>query len=393
MLKRFFLLFLVCTIFVILLIPAGAQVKVLMYHAHSSMGFSGPVFTDHMDFLEDNGYHTITVQQLYEWLTNAEPLPPHPILITFDDNYIPVYDVAYPILKARNQSAVNFAHTNYVGVITGSGDHCDWTEIQQMESDCAFYTESHTRTHPDLTTLSDSSAWSEINGSHIDIETNISAKTCISIAYPYGKYDSRIIGFCQTAGYSLGFTTIAGYNYRTTPPFELRRETVGSETIEQFKGKIGYPDLPPAPPGEGWTIDNTDPNFFIDSGSWTLSTSTPGYYGINYYAIAAGDGSAKVRWATYLPTAGTYRVYAWWSQESNRATNASYEIHHNPGISTVSVNQQINGGQWNVLGEFSFSTSEPAAVYLSNIADGYVIADGIWFEPVSTSGVLDWNIY
>lgn len=362
---------------------AVAQIKALMYHAHPSFGFTEASFTTQMDVLKENDYHTITLTQFYSWLTNAEPLPIRPILITFDDNYIMVYTVAYPILQARNFCAVNFAHTNYVGVFPpGGNDHCDWDEIQEMEDAGVFFTESHTRNHLSLPSLSDSQAWNEINGSKMDIEQHLNNKTCIAIAYPYGNYDSRIINFCQNAGYLMGFTTINNYNYRTTPPFELRRTSVGSENAAQFKQLIGFYDLPPAPPGEGWTIDNRDPNFFVDAGNWQQSTAQAGYYGNDYVYHTAGDGSSKVRWATYLPRGGTYRVYAWWTSNQNNASNAKYEIHHLGGITTITVNQKNNGGQWNLLDEFEFSTGIPAKVILSNDGDGTVIADGIWFEPV-----------
>lgn len=393
MIKRKILLCIMAVCWVLYASGSKAQIKALLYHAHQNFGFSAESFSAQMDFLKNNGYHTITLQQFLRWHNNAEPLPPRPILITFDDNYIPVYDVAYPILRERGFCAVNFAHTYYVGVITGNGDHCDWNEIQEMEDAGVFYTESHTRTHPSLPTLSDSDAWDEIYGSKIDIETNMTSKTCIAIAYPYGNYDEHIITFCENAGYLMGFTTINDYNYRTTPLFELRRTGVGDDSIEQFKQKIGFYDLPPAPPGDGWTIDNTDPNFFIDSGEWTVSTSVSGYYGRDYLISPAGDGSSRVRWATYLPEDGWYKVYAWWTEHSNRATNAKYEIHHLEDTTLIEVDQRSNGGQWNLLGTFRFSATQPASIVLSNDADGYVVADGIWFEPTKITRVSAWAFF
>ncbi len=383
---------LILIILMCLVSMSSAQVKVLMYHAHENLGFVESAFITHMDFLKDNGYHTITVSEFYEWHENAHPLPIQPIMITFDDNYIDVYDVAYPILKSRQLNAVNFAHTDYVGV-GGTNDHCDWIEIQEMEDAGVFYTESHTRTHPHLTSLSEAAAWDEINGSKLAIETNMMDKTCIAIAYPYGNYNSNIITQCQDAGYLLGFTTLTGYNYRSTPPFELRRENMGHEDITTYREEIGFNDLPPSPPGEGWTIDNGDPNFFVDSGTWSSSTASAGYYGYDYVSCAGGSGTAVVRWAAYLPESQSYNVYAWWTSHTNHATNAKYDIYHTSGVATVEVDQRSNGGQWNLLGQYSFSTTEPAAIYLSNDADGYVIADGVWFEPTTNSEVRDWLTY
>ncbi len=48
-------------------------------------------------------------------------------------------------------------------------------------------------------------------------------------------------------------------------------------------------------------------------------------------------------------------VYAWWASGSNRAQDAKYSVFHDTGIDTVTVNQTQNGGQWNLLGTYSFT--------------------------------------
>jgi hypothetical protein len=95
--------------------PATAQVRVLLYHAYPSFGYTAAQFAEHMDFLRSNGYTTITPFQLLNWMQYDTPLPIRPILVTMDDNYIPVVDEVFPILQARGMVAVNFAHTNYDG--------------------------------------------------------------------------------------------------------------------------------------------------------------------------------------------------------------------------------------------------------------------------------------
>ena len=130
--------------FLFLAATINAQMPVLMYHANPSFVFNETMFAEHMDFLDQNDYHTVTLDQFYDWYKNEEALPVRPIVVTFDDNYIGVYDIAYSVMQARNQVGINFTHTNYVGV-GGTNDHCDWTEIQIMEDAGVFLTESHTR--------------------------------------------------------------------------------------------------------------------------------------------------------------------------------------------------------------------------------------------------------
>jgi len=379
-------------LFFLVILTANAQLPIMMYHAHPNFGFSEASFTNHMDLLSNNDYHTITMDRFYDWMVDDHPLPIRPIVLSFDDNYIRVYTIAYPVMKSRGLAGINFAHSDYVGV-GGTNDHCDWVEICEMESDGVFLTESHTKTHPHLTSLPDIQATEEIEGSKSAIDSNIPGKICRHIAYPYGDYNPTIISKCQNAGYITGVTTINGFNYReSTPLFELRRIAVGGESVATFQSLIGFNELPPAPPGEGWTIDNGQVNFTADSSEWPNSNSIAGYYGSNYQYHPPGDGASKARWAAYLPKAGRYRIHARWTANPNRAISARYAVHHDSGITTVTVNQQENGGQWNLLGEFDFSLEKPAMVFLPDDPGGYVIADGLWFEPFE-SRVNGWTLY
>jgi len=371
---------------------AAAQVPVLMYHAHPTMGFSHESYSEQAAFLSQNSYHTITPDELAAWIQNDEPLPIRPIVLTIDDNYIMVYTVAYPIMKQYGLCAVNFTHTHYVGVITGSGDHCDWIEIKEMEDNGAILTESHTIMHLRLTSLNEQSLNMEVAGSKSAIESNVAGKTCRHIAYPYGDYNAAVIQACRDAGYVSAYTTNPGLNYRTTPIFEIKRFAAGGEALSVFKDKIGFNNLAPAPPGDGWTIDNKDPNFTSYHTNWTPQKTPSDFYGSDFLLHAAGDGTHRVRWAAYLPEDGFYNVYAWWVSDVNRSQHAPYEIHHMNGSATVRVDQRVNGGKWNRLGTFQFSSQIAAMVFLSEQADGAVAADGIWFEP-TTSGVLGWQLY
>ncbi len=100
--------------------------------------------------------------------------------------------------------------------------------------------------------------------------------------------------------------------------------------------------------------DNTSSNFSV-SGTWATGTSAPDKYGADYrWASTNPSSTAVASWFLNIPTQGTYEVYAWWSQGSNRTTQARYEIVHANGTTTVIQNQQLNGGRWVYLGRFSF---------------------------------------
>jgi len=57
-------------------------------------------FEDMLRYLRTAGYNTITTQDLWWSLDTGNPLPPKPVLLTFDDGYVDHHDVVMPLLKA-----------------------------------------------------------------------------------------------------------------------------------------------------------------------------------------------------------------------------------------------------------------------------------------------------
>jgi N-acetylmuramoyl-L-alanine amidase len=125
------------------------------------------------------------------------------------------------------------------------------------------------------------------------------------------------------------------------------------------------------------TTDNASTSFTPGTGWWS-STSTPGYYGSNYHTRGTAAVSDAATFNFNVPSAGTYKVEAWWAAASNRSTTAPYIIYHTGGSTTVNANQQINGGKWNSLGNFSFATGNQQVKLSCWTTTGYyVIADAV----------------
>jgi hypothetical protein len=108
----------------------------------------------------------------------------------------------------------------------------------------------------------------------------------------------------------------------------------------------------PPPSPHQIVIDNGEPGTSF-TGSWTVSGST-GQFGAN--SLYAKNGPTYTYTFT-LPSPGMYEVYAWWTSLSSRATSVPYDIQHAGGTTTVTKDQRVNGGQFNLLGTFSFGTS------------------------------------
>lgn len=72
-------------------------------------------FAEQMAFVQAHShFNVVSLTDVVAWLNESRPLPPRPLLITFDDGYRDNYDYAFPILKQRNLPAVIFLATDYI---------------------------------------------------------------------------------------------------------------------------------------------------------------------------------------------------------------------------------------------------------------------------------------
>ena len=58
-------------------------------------------FELHLDWLQKNGYHFVSVSQIIKAKEGKYKLPTKPVLLTVDDGYQSFYQYAYPIIKKR----------------------------------------------------------------------------------------------------------------------------------------------------------------------------------------------------------------------------------------------------------------------------------------------------
>ena len=146
---------------------------------------------------------------------------------------------------------------------------------------------------------------------------------------------------------------------------------------------VAQPDLPPG----ALIVDNSQATV---TGSWAFYTpfSEP-YWGRDFAhsTLPSTGGAAAVTWTPTIPASGRYHVYARWVQYANRATDAPYTIHHQYGATEVRVNQEVDGGRWNLLGTFEMAPGSNHRVVLSDDANEYVIADAVMLVPDTTSRV------
>lgn len=156
-------------------------------------------------YLHDAGYTSITFDQLAAHISSEAPLPPKPVIISFDDDWENQYTYAFPLLKKYG-----FTATFYIWVaVVGMKHHMTWEEIKAL-ADAGMQIGCHTIHHPYLTRISEEATLRrEIHGAKNLIEAKIGVPVT-SIAYPFGQYDARVVAAVKEAGFTTARTTWPG---------------------------------------------------------------------------------------------------------------------------------------------------------------------------------------
>ena len=99
-----------------------------------------PTFVDHLSYLHENGWQVIDLATLLRGLAAPQELPPRAALITFDDGYRSVLEVALPCLIRFGYPAVHFVPTDFIGRrnwFDGGAEPeepiCDWDDLRELE--------------------------------------------------------------------------------------------------------------------------------------------------------------------------------------------------------------------------------------------------------------------
>lgn len=214
-----------------------------------------------------------------------------------------------------------------------------------------------------------------------------------------GLGSPRVMNTCGQMGVAVGYAAALCTQYGIMP-----RDVYESHIAELQAMIGGTPEEPPVgPPADEepeLVLDDASAEGVVRVGTWTTSTSEPGYYGTGYLHDGNTDKGAKsVRFRPTLPRSGDYRVYARWTAGTTRATNAPIDVVHADGSATVSVNQRLNGNQWILLGTRRFTAGTTGSVIVRNAVDdgGHVIADAVGFAEVNLDrdgdGLPDWWEY
>ncbi|SFI41445.1 polysaccharide deacetylase family protein [Selenomonas caprae] len=219
----------------------GTKVMVLNYHKIDNTFISLAVrpddFEAQMKYLSENGYHTISPDELYDSLAGTGELPENPVLITFDDGYVDNYTNAYPILKKYGFKATIFVITSFLGK---DKNYMTWDQARELDAN-GISIESHTVDHKSMTDLTDEQLRMELVESKKKAEKEL-GHPVEYMAYPTGTYNLHIAEMVKEAGYKAAFTIKYGNVDKASNIYALERVPIfhTEDTNKDFLERIRY---------------------------------------------------------------------------------------------------------------------------------------------------------
>jgi peptidoglycan/xylan/chitin deacetylase (PgdA/CDA1 family) len=236
---------------------APVAMPVLMYHriaqdgpeALSPWRLSPAAFEAQLKFLKQAGFTTITSAKLGAAMRGERPLPPRPVMLTFDDAYSDFGACAFPLLRRYGMTAELFVVAGKVG---GAADWDEaygppaplmgWDEIVALER-AGIAIGSHMMTHPHATGLDDESLIREGALSRFTLEARLD-RPVTSLALPFGDHDGRVVEALTLCGYRHIYTCEEAIASSGGDPLRIPRFNVAGDTdLSSFARMLGL-ELP-----------------------------------------------------------------------------------------------------------------------------------------------------
>lgn len=242
------------------------EFTVLSYHEVAPKGetldstytVSPEHFKEQVEWLIQNGFHFISVQDILDYRLHDKKLPDKAVLMTFDDGYQSVYTNAFPLMKhhripfvialvgswMKTEDKVDFA-----GHKIDRDKFMSQKAIQEMVASGLVEVASHSyashngvignpqgNTQPAMTARKYLLATGQYEDErsykhriHNDLSENnqflesYTGQKPRVIVWPYGHYNIETRRIAETLGMSIGLTLDDGSNTKNTPLWGLRR--------------------------------------------------------------------------------------------------------------------------------------------------------------------------
>jgi peptidoglycan/xylan/chitin deacetylase (PgdA/CDA1 family) len=222
----------------------SAMVSVLLYHdfveriPRNEMMVSMPVFRAQMQALKDANIPVIPMSDVLAWKKGEKNIPEEAVVITLDDGWLGVHELAFPILKEFGYPFTIYLYKKYVN---SGGRSMTIAQINEMLKYGAELG-SHSISHQPLD-LSKKGKTDEVYQQWLNEEIVESKKwleetfnvPCRTFAYPYGNKTEAIVEMTIKAGYEAAVTVNPQKMTWDTPNGKLPRFTQLGDKDVNFK--------------------------------------------------------------------------------------------------------------------------------------------------------------
>lgn len=139
-------------------VPAAARpstrLPVIMYHKvqrdRDSLGkytISPAELEEDLKYIREEGYTTVTVEDLIAYVYNGVSLPEKPIMLTFDDGYFTYYNYVYPLLQKYESKAVMSIIGEFVDKSSedpNPNPYLNWSQVAELSESPYVEIQNHT---------------------------------------------------------------------------------------------------------------------------------------------------------------------------------------------------------------------------------------------------------
>jgi len=222
-------------------------VPVLSYHDLSpveskKMTVSQAMFEQQMGLLKEKGYRVISMDQLFDFLEFKGSIPAKSVVLTFDDGWLSVYQIAFPILKKYGYPATLFIYTN---VIDSTPKTLTWKLLQEMATQ-GIDVQCHTQSHRNLALPEKKESFRDyfhnLERELSECKETVRRKLNLDVkylAYPYGDTTPLVIEMAKKLGYRGAFTSKRGGNPFFIHNYRVNRSMVyGDFTLSEFERNL-----------------------------------------------------------------------------------------------------------------------------------------------------------
>jgi peptidoglycan/xylan/chitin deacetylase (PgdA/CDA1 family) len=201
------------------------RLRILAYHAVVDLradpvlaeyGVPPTLFAAQLDALSEHGWTFVGLDAVLASFDGGEPLPRRAVLLTFDDAYADLLEIACPLLEARGIPALAFAVADLVGTTNvwdqakgaAALDLLDAGGLREV-AERGVEVGSHTASHRSLLSVDGRELGGELAGSATTLE-GLGLSRPRAFSYPYGDASAGLAAAVEDAGYEIAFTTAWG---------------------------------------------------------------------------------------------------------------------------------------------------------------------------------------